>query len=985
MQAAAPPRPPLAAAGPAGQLLVRDPPPGGASAGASLRGSTSSGDVLWRAGDSSGSDGDGEPVPVEALVQQLVATADDAGAAAALLDQLAHPAVPAGMVLHCDAWPAAAAALPAWLRGRGGPGVAAAAQRLLVEHLAPELLDCSPDPLAGLLAALLAPERAGGAGAERAAACDAAPWPGDVVQLVLVGLHRLGRQWHFLEPRHAEQLCAALADALAAALARRGPGVALLAEQLLLAEPRLGWWHRLSANAKSGPGLRAAAAQRGLLARLARLAAAGPPAAPPAPRDCLAAHCLAALVGAPSGRAALAAADAGLPAAAAAWLARCNRVEVAQLSDAFESLPAAAQQRRRGAGAMRALAGRGAAQRPVALPPGGAPVHVRLAPHLAHPAAAWRGAGGSSGSSGGHAPAAGCGAAPRARGACRAAGPGAQPPPDWSAGLLSLTKKKRKRARGDRAEEGVEVAFSPDDGDDEPWPGEGPSTSGRGGMVDDDDDDDGGDGGRGGGMMVERKRLPAAVRCFDTARIFAKSGDGGAGCVAFRREPYVEKGGPNGGNGGRGGHVWAVAEEGLNSLLSFRGQAHFRAGSGFAGQGSFRDGGDGSDLDIRVPVGTIIRRKDADEGEPPLAELLEPGQRVLLLVGGRGGRGNMSFKTRLNTAPTIAEKGEAGREEWLDLELKVVADVGIVGVPNAGKSTLLGVLSAARPKVANYPFTTLTPNLGVCEMDYRTTVFADVPGLLEGAHEGHGLGHAFLRHISRCRVLLHLLDGTSPDPIGDYKAIQLELELFNPALLDKPQVVAYNKVDLPDSGDYWEFVREYLVDEEGVPPERLFPISALTGRGVREVVAGVRGVLDELGPARVAPETNALNLTSVPRRFAPEARIDKFTIESDPALLPGGTRLFVVRGDAVERFAQMTNWDYYEAVKRFQRVLEVSGINEALVAAGCARGDTVALGDVGEFVWSDDRSEAATYGAWLEDMDSRGRARQGSSKWPTPR
>lgn len=507
-------------------------------------------------------------------------------------------------------------------------------------------------------------------------------------------------------------------------------------------------------------------------------------------------------------------------------------------------------------------------------------------------------------------------------------------------------------------------------------------------MMDDDDDDfDSFDpsSSSGGRMVGEKKKLPAIVRCFDTARIYVKSGDGGAGCVSFRREPYVEHGGPNGGNGGRGGHVWAVADEGLNSLLSFRNQAHYRGNCGYPGQGSFRDGGDGSDMYIRVPVGTIIRKKDAEEGEPPLAELLQPGQTALLMVGGRGGRGNHTFKTRLNTAPTIAEKGEAGGEAWLDLELKIVADVGIVGVPNAGKSTLLSVLSAARPKVANYPFTTLTPNLGVCEMDFRTTVFADVPGLLEGAHEGHGLGHAFLRHISRCRVLLHLLDGTSPDPIGDYKAIQLELELFNPALLDKPQVIAYNKVDLPDSGDYWEFVREYLVDEEGIDPQRLFPISAITGRGVREVVAAVRGVLDELGPAEVAPETNALNLTKVPRRFAPEVRIDKFEVDPDPQLLPGGTRLFYVRGEAIERFAQMTNWDYYEAVKRFQRVLEVSGINAALKEAGCKPGDTISLGEVGEFVYNDDQSEAATYGAWLDDMEARGRARQGSSKWPTPR
>eukprot|EP00879_Flechtneria_rotunda_P001326 GHRR01001476.1.p1 GENE.GHRR01001476.1~~GHRR01001476.1.p1 ORF type:complete len:621 (+),score=182.90 GHRR01001476.1:200-2062(+) len=568
---------------------------------------------------------------------------------------------------------------------------------------------------------------------------------------------------------------------------------------------------------------------------------------------------------------------------------------------------------------------------------------------------------------------------------CRVAPQDTQPAArntDWSANLLQLTKKNRKKSSSQQAD-----AADPDvfDGFSSNQQGDGPSTSGR--MLEDDEffNAGWGDGSNGPRIMIDGKRLPAAVRCFDTARIYVKSGDGGAGCVAFRREPYVEKGGPNGGNGGRGGHVWAIADQGLNSLLSFRNQAHFRASNGSAGQGSFRDGADGGDLYIKVPVGTIIRKKNAEEDEPALAELLQLGQTALLLVGGRGGRGNASFKTRLNTAPAIAEKGEAGREEWLDLELKVVADVGIVGVPNAGKSTLLSRLSAARPKVANYPFTTLVPNLGVCEMDFQTVVFADVPGLLEGAHEGHGLGHAFLRHISRCRVLVHLLDGTSPDPIGDYKAIQLELELFNPALLEKPQVIAYNKVDLPDSRDYWELVQEYLRDEEGIAPDHSLPISAITGRGVRNLVLAVRRELAALGPAEVQPETMALNVTKVPRHFAPEARIDKFTIEADPNQLPGGSRLFIVRGEAIERFAQMTNWDYYEAVKRFQRVLEVSGINAALKAAGVTAGDTVGLGQMGEFVWSDDQSEAATYVAWVEDMAARGRVRQGGSKWPTPR
>eukprot|EP00877_Chromochloris_zofingiensis_P006026 jgi/Chrzof1/1677/Cz10g16250.t1 len=559
---------------------------------------------------------------------------------------------------------------------------------------------------------------------------------------------------------------------------------------------------------------------------------------------------------------------------------------------------------------------------------------------------------------------------------CRAVAPDVDTEQDdWASRLLSVTSKRRKSKQGSSTgsrnrqqapNEGIQIQLSPSDFD---------------GWVDNGDDDDHKEEGS-GMLMSGEKRLPASVRCFDSARIYVKSGDGGAGCVSFRREPYVEKGGPNGGNGGRGGHVWAIADPALNSLMTFRHQMHFRAANGTPGQGSQRDGADATDLYVKVPLGTIIRTKDAGEDEPPLAELLEAGQKALLLVGGRGGRGNASFKTGRNTAPAIAEKGEVGREAYVDLELKVVADVGIVGVPNAGKSTLLGAVTAARPKIANYPFTTLVPNLGVCEFDFRTTVFADVPGLLEGAHEGHGLGHHFLRHVQRCRALVHVIDGSSPDPIGDFKAINLELELFNPELTDKPQVVAYNKTDLPDSGDYWEFVQEYLVEEEGVDPAHIFPISAVTGRGVTDLVRAVRKVVDELGPAAIAMETDALNRTELPRRLT-DIRMDDFSIEHDPAIsLPGGRKVYIVQGQAIERFTQMTNWNYYEAVKRFQRILEVSGINEALRKAGIQEGDTVVLGEESEFVWSDEKSESALYGAWLEDMQARGRVRAGKSRWP---
>ncbi|KAG1668961.1 hypothetical protein FOA52_001005 [Chlamydomonas sp. UWO 241] len=488
----------------------------------------------------------------------------------------------------------------------------------------------------------------------------------------------------------------------------------------------------------------------------------------------------------------------------------------------------------------------------------------------------------------------------------------------------------------------------------------------------DDDDEDSGASGDG------RKRLPAEMRCFDTARIMVKSGDGGNGCLAFRREKFVEFGGPSGGNGGRGGNVWAEVDVGRNSLTSFRRRAHWRADAGTNGTGSSMHGANSEDLVIPVPAGTILRRADAAEGEAPLAELLKPGDRALLLVGGRGGRGNESFKTHANTAPTLAEKGEAGLETWIDLELKVVADVGIIGVPNAGKSTLLSVLTSAKPKIANYPFTTLVPNLGVCEMDYDTTVFADVPGLLEGAHEGLGLGHEFLRHVQRCRALVHVIDGTSPDPMGDWRAVRLELELFNPALKDKRQVVAYNKIDVPDSGDFSDIMREEL-EAEGVAPGDIFPISAVTGAGVIPLLRRVRQVLHELGPAELIYETEALNMRSMPAYE--ERRLDDFSIEIEPLTGPGGHKAFYVDGDGLQRFAQMTNWDYYEAVKRFQKVLTASGVDGALKARGIREGDTVVIGET-EFEWQDDQSENALYKAFQDDMRARGASVQGGTHWP---
>ena len=322
----------------------------------------------------------------------------------------------------------------------------------------------------------------------------------------------------------------------------------------------------------------------------------------------------------------------------------------------------------------------------------------------------------------------------------------------------------------------------------------------------------------------------------------------------------------------------------------------------------------------------------------------------------------------------MAELGEPGKEEWLEVELRLVADVGIVGVPNAGKSTLLSSLSAARPKVASDPFTTLVPNLGVCELDFQSTVFADVPGLLEGAHAGVGLGHEFLRHVSRCRAVVHVVDGSSPDPVGDYVAIRQELELFSPDLGAKPQVIAYNKVDLPDSADYFADVASHLASSCGLDPSDVMAVSAVSGVGVVDLVRRVRALLDAMpagdGPVRA---TEAVNVVAPPRR---EAGIGHYDVEFE-----GETRTWTVRGAGVERFVSMTNWDYYEAALRFQRALEASGIAGSLRARGVREGDTVVVGGA-PLVWSDDRSEGKLYEGWMADRKGRGRVMQGGSRWP---
>jgi GTP-binding protein len=415
---------------------------------------------------------------------------------------------------------------------------------------------------------------------------------------------------------------------------------------------------------------------------------------------------------------------------------------------------------------------------------------------------------------------------------------------------------------------------------------------------------------------------------FDEATIHVLAGKGGNGCVSFRREKYVPFGGPNGGNGGAGGDVYLVANRHLNTLIRFQRQQHFRAQAGAHGQGKDMQGKRGEDLFVPVPPGTVVR--DAKTGEL-LADLVEDGQQVLVANGGRGGRGNAAFASPTNQAPRVAEKGEPGESRALRIEMKLIADVGIIGAPNAGKSTLLAAVSAARPKIADYPFTTLSPNLGVATVDYRSLVLADIPGLIEGAHAGAGLGVKFLRHIERTRVLIHLLDGASPDPLQDYEDINAELALFSRDLASKSQVVALNKMDLTQAQEIWPTV-EAAMRERDRP---VFAISAVTGQGTRELLRAVQEILET---------------TPVERVSAAEATVFRPAEEEDAFEVIREGDHFRVRGRRVQRAAAMTDWNSQEAVARFQRILKAIGILESLEQAGVQPGDTVFVGDY-ELEW----------------------------------
>lgn len=422
----------------------------------------------------------------------------------------------------------------------------------------------------------------------------------------------------------------------------------------------------------------------------------------------------------------------------------------------------------------------------------------------------------------------------------------------------------------------------------------------------------------------------------DQARITVQAGRGGDGASHFRREKFVPHGGPDGGNGGNGGNVILIVEPNLNTLLDYHYNAHFAAGDGRPGEGGERTGGNGDDVFLKVPPGTLVYDDATDR---LLADLDDPDAVFVAARGGQGGLGNTAFKSATHRAPTLREKGEPGERATLRLELKLLADAALVGFPNAGKSTLIARLSAARPKIAGYPFTTLTPNLGVVQVDTGASfVLADLPGLIEGAAEGRGLGHEFLRHLERARVIVHVLDIAGyerPDPVSDYHAIRQELAAYDEHLAALPELVVANKIDLPDGPDMADIVAEELAPH-GV--ETLYRVSAVTGAGLPELrralaEAVLTSTVDSVVARRAQRQGAALPAMD-------EAPDDGFTVvEADD-----GT--FVVEGREVERLMAITDLDNEEALMRLHRTLVRLGVIEALRHAGCSEGDDVRIGEV---------------------------------------
>lgn len=428
----------------------------------------------------------------------------------------------------------------------------------------------------------------------------------------------------------------------------------------------------------------------------------------------------------------------------------------------------------------------------------------------------------------------------------------------------------------------------------------------------------------------------------DRARIFIKSGKGGDGHVSFRRELYVPDGGPDGGNGGKGGDIIFEVDKGLNTLGDFRHNSKYIAKSGEEGGKRRCTGRDGEDLVIKVPEGTVIYD---DESRKVIADMSNDNLREVILKGGRGGKGNMNYATSTMQAPQYAQPGQDAQELWVRLELKVIADVGLVGFPNVGKSTLLSRVTNARPKIANYHFTTLNPNLGVVDLDGgRGFVIADIPGLIEGASEGVGLGHEFLRHIERTKVIIHMVDAASTegrDPVADIKAINEELRAYNPELLKRPQVIAANKIDAIYTDDETENpvdVIKKAFEPEGI---KVYPISAVTGQGLKELLYYVRELLDSMTdePVMFEKELDTDTLFDNPN--------EAFFVEKDDK------GVYVVSGPRIDRMLGYTNLESEKGFNFFQKFLRQTGVLKQLKELGVQEGDTVRVGDYLEFDYYD--------------------------------
>ncbi|MEI3377273.1 MAG: GTPase ObgE [Coriobacteriales bacterium] len=441
----------------------------------------------------------------------------------------------------------------------------------------------------------------------------------------------------------------------------------------------------------------------------------------------------------------------------------------------------------------------------------------------------------------------------------------------------------------------------------------------------------------------------------DQVRIQVKSGNGGAGCTSFRREAHVPKGGPDGGDGGRGGDIIIVADATVSTLIDYRYKHHFKAAKGTHGQGKRMHGANGEDLILKVPVGTVVRLLDEDLNPcEEIADLTHNGERVIVAKGGRGGRGNTHFVTPTRRAPSFSELGEPTEPFWIELEMKLMADAALVGMPSVGKSSLIACMSAARPKIADYPFTTLTPNLGMVRYGDLSFTVADVPGLIEGAAEGKGLGHEFLRHVERTALILHVVDLTGGlegrDPVEDYEIIKRELELYAPELADRPVIVVGNKVDVPGTEENLERLRAHVKAESEELSERLlddgidianpipfFAVSAVTQTGIDSLIAATATEVHRLREQAAEDPVPEYDQIWEHKRLERDRAIE---VEQEEA------HAWRVHGTGIERMVVQTEWDNDEAVAFLQRRMERAGVERALTAAGAHAGDEVRIMDI---------------------------------------